>query len=167
MKNLARTGVFLLVLTACTGTLDQNAEAPIDQVLASIASRWTPAPPAVGYEEELAYATLLMLEGDGRLLMMDCLLRREPDGSVAISVGDGFNLYSGEWRHNPQAGVDLTYRLRSRSVSRVPPEKLPGPRIHANGKVSGGSLLVEGKGFVVSSKIPREDVLRFFETTSN
>lgn len=163
MKNLARiVAVPLLVLTACTSTIYQNAEPPVNQVLVSIASRWTPAPPEVGYKEEWAYATLLLLEGNGRLLMMDCVLRREPSGLVAISAGDGFNLYWGEWRRNPRVGVDLAYRLGYRSISRVPPEKLPGPEAHATGKVSAGSLLVGGKEFVVSEKISRGEMLEFF-----
>jgi len=143
-------------------TAGQQPGVPVRQVLVFIASKWTAAPPEVGYEEESAYATLLLLEDDGQLFMMDCLLRRRPERSATISSGDGFNLYSGEWRLGPSGGVDLTYRLRSRSVFRVPKEDLPGPETHVHAQVSADGVVAEGELFTVSREIPRDEMGSYF-----
>jgi len=162
ITKLTRASVLVLLTAACAVTAGQEPGVPVRQVLVFIASNWVAAPPEVGYQEESAYVTLLLLEDDGQLFMMDCLLRRRPERAATVSSGDGFNLYSGDWRLGPSGGVDLTYRLRSRSVPRVPHEELPGPETHAHGQVSAGGVVVEGELFTVSREITRDEMGSYF-----
>ena len=153
--------VILLALSAglfaaIVGAYPDRGDDPIDTILVSLSSQWRQAPPEVGYKEDSAYATLALLQRDGRFLMMDCLLRRRDD-RIAISAGDGQNIYLGEWSQHSQGNVvHVVYCLYWRSVARVPKEQLPGPRVSIVGTLGPRSLRLGDREFHVTDSISRE-----------
>lgn len=158
MKTLAAALVAFIAGCGAAGIAGDTVGGgdPIGRILVNVTSEWREAPPEVGYQEACAYATLALLEHDGRFFMMDCLLRRWDTG-LAISPGDGQNVYLGEWSGSSEdRALHVVYRLYWRSIAWVPREELPGPPVSLDGVLEPGGILLGNHEFHVTDSIPRE-----------
>jgi len=87
--------------------------------------RWEKAPPEYNPNLSTGSATVLYFRSDGRFGLMYCRLNKGPNYLV-VSNGDGQVVSEGYWEMQAE-GLKVRYRLIFQTVSRVPPEELPGP----------------------------------------
>ena len=71
--------------------------------------KWEEPPAPYNRTQRYGYAKVLYFGSDGKFGMIECVLIKKSD-SLAISAGDGQNVYAGEW--SEQNGIlTVSYRL--------------------------------------------------------
>jgi len=106
---------------------------------------WESPPKEAGLNIRTTKATLFAFASDGSFARIGCRLIKQPDGTIAMSLGNGFNLFRGTWSLIRQ---ELRLRFSLVDARLLPVGKtLPGPEQTESGLATGvcrGKLTVQG-----------------------
>jgi translation initiation factor IF-1 len=105
-------------------------------------AKWQHAPPEVNRKLITASTSVLYFQPDGKMVVIGCIVNREPGRYTRISAGDGQTVASGDW-HEDHGRIVVRYQVVFRTVPRSG-EKLPGPWIEDVLVLKDGALLLKG-----------------------
>lgn len=125
---------------------------------------WSTLPKQIGSRVRTTKATLYSFGDDGVFVRLGCRLIRQTDGSIAISLGDGYSLYRGTWKVT-RSVLHIRYSLVS---ARLLPlgGRLPGPEQIETGsarKACAGKLSIMNVKYVELEGLEQDGMRRLDE----
>ncbi len=147
MKIIA---AFAVLAFGCVA-LAQQVEAPIGAWM-PVNAKWEHAPPEVAPKLQTTSTRVLYFQPDGKMVVIGCVVNREPGSFITISAGDGQTVAAGDW-HEEQGKIIARSRVVFRTVTRIG-EELPGPWNRDVLTIKDGHLLLGG---VLYRRVPELD----------
>jgi hypothetical protein len=105
-------------------------------------AKWEHVPPEVSPKLLTTSTRVLYFQPDGKMVVIGCVVNREPGSFITISAGDGQTVAAGDW-HEEQGKIVARSRLVFRTVTRIG-EELPGPWNRDVLTIKDGQLLLDG-----------------------
>jgi len=136
MKTIA---LFVLLLV---GSAAFGQQPPVAGAWLPVHAKWQQAPADINPKLVTASTSVLYFQPDGKLVVIGCIVNREPGRYTTISAGDGQTVAAGDW-HEDHGRIVARSHVVFRTVPHVG-EKLPGPWIEDVLVLKGGMLLLKG-----------------------